>query len=190
MIFSVMTTQFADDTTVVGLLTEKGGFKLVCGSSKHNLQRNGRKTKEMVMDFGKMKRKKPPLTLAGDAFEEVKELKFLGTVIPANLKREGNVLSTVKLAHQKRYFLWKLRKFGAMKNTMVPFYTAVIQRVLTFSFTAWSGSLTSGETKGSKITDQSLPSIYQSQLKQKTLNGSGRVRSQRLNIEPPAGFTF
>ncbi|KAK2181537.1 hypothetical protein NP493_393g00013 [Ridgeia piscesae] len=51
----------------------------------------------------------------------------------------------VKKAQQRLYFLSRLRSFGLTTQIMLTFYRAVIESVLTFSFTVWFGSITVNE---------------------------------------------
>ena len=77
--------KFADDTAVVGLITngdesayrqEMGRLGLWC--RENNLTLNNNKTKEMIVDFQKNSTAAPPLHINGTALEVVPSIKYLG----------------------------------------------------------------------------------------------------------------
>ena len=70
--------KFADDTTVVGLITnnDKTAYKeevkvLGVGCQENNLSLNVKKTKEMIVDFRKQQREHPPIHIERTAVEKV-----------------------------------------------------------------------------------------------------------------------
>ncbi len=77
--------KFADDTTVVGLITNsdesayrKELEKLTVWCTTHNLALNTNKTKEMVIDFRRAGQHHLPLTINSSEVERVQRTKFLG----------------------------------------------------------------------------------------------------------------
>ena len=85
--------KFADDTTVVGLITnndetayreEVRAFGVRC--QENNLSLNVNKTKKMIVDFRKQQREHPPIHIDGTAVEKVESFKFLGVHISDKLK--------------------------------------------------------------------------------------------------------
>ena len=72
---------------------------------RNDLELNVSNTKEMVFDFRKKKTPLVPLTIAGEAVEEVRSFKFLGTTISSDLKWDENFSSAIKKAHQRLFFL-------------------------------------------------------------------------------------
>ena len=70
--------KFADDTTVVGLITnnDKMAYReevraLGVWCQENNLTLNVNKTKEMIVDFRKHQREHPPIHINGTAVEKV-----------------------------------------------------------------------------------------------------------------------
>ena len=124
---SVLLFKFADDTSVVGLITngDESGYRrevddLVRWSENNNLILNISKTKEMVVDFRrKNKTSLPPLSINGVEVERVSSFKFLGTTIHESLSWELNTSLMVSKAHQRLYFLRQLRKFKVSKTAMI-----------------------------------------------------------------------
>ena len=149
-----MIVYLADDTTVIGLIAnvDESEYrdeinKLISWCNDNNLELIVNKTKEMIVDFRRKKPSPPsPLVIDGRTVEIVQHFKFLGSTISSNLKWELNVVSIVKKAQQRLYFLRRLRSFGLTTQVMLNFYRAVIEFVLVFSITVWFGSITQKET--------------------------------------------
>lgn len=145
---SVKIFKFADDTTVVGLITndDESAYRTEVSSlaewcTINNLSLNISKTKEMVVDFrSKNIKSLQPLAIKDKTVEWVESFRFLGTTISSNLKWNLNVSQIVKKAQQRLFFLRQLRKFKVSKAGMLHFYRAVIESILTFSITVWWGS--------------------------------------------------
>lgn len=141
--------KFADDTTLVGLIT-KGDethyreevHLLTKWCSNNNLLLNVSKTKEIAMDFRKGHFEHPPLTIDGAAVERVGSTKFLGVHICEDLSWTTNTTSLVKKAQQRLYFLRKLKKASAPPPILSTFYRGTIESTLTSCITVWGGSCT------------------------------------------------
>ncbi len=184
---SVQILKFADDTTLIGLITNdnESDYRrevstLFDWSFTNNLKLNVLKTKEMVFDFRRRTNVVLPLTINGQDIENVQCFKFLGTTISATLKWDDNLRGIIKKSHQRLFFLRQLKKFGISKVGMVNFYRAVIESVLTFSLIVWFGSSTAQQRSqinnitrvASRIIGYDLPTIdeiYVSRLQKKGL---------------------
>jgi hypothetical protein len=97
--------KFADDTTVVGLITnnEETAYKdevkaLVEWCQENNLSINVNKTKELIVDFRRQHREHTPIHIDGTTVEKVKSFKFLGVHITDDLKLSTYKDSVVKKA--------------------------------------------------------------------------------------------
>ncbi len=97
--------KFADDTTVVGLISnndethyreEVAQLAEWCGVN--NLSLNVEKTKEVVMDFRRNSVDHPPLTIDSSTVERVSSTKFLGVHITEDLTWTTNTMSLSKKA--------------------------------------------------------------------------------------------
>lgn len=77
-----------------------------------NLCINVKKIKEMIVDFRKSGNIPPPLHIGGVAVEVVSSFKYLGVHINNELTWTNNVASLIKKAHQRLYFLKKLKYFS------------------------------------------------------------------------------
>ena len=87
-----ITIKFADDTTVVGLITdnEETAYReevreLAVWCHDNNLSLNVSKTKELIMDYRKRRVEQAPINIAGSAVERVESFKFLGVHITNKL---------------------------------------------------------------------------------------------------------
>ncbi|KAI5619892.1 hypothetical protein C0J50_20542 [Silurus asotus] len=106
--------KFADDTTVVGLISknEESAYReevqrLTAWCGANNLTLNVDKTKEMVVDFRRTQSDHSPLIIDGSSVESTK---FLGVHLVDNLTWSLNTSSITKKAQQRLYFLKRLRK--------------------------------------------------------------------------------
>jgi len=166
---SVLLFKFADDTSVVGLITngDESDYRrevegLVKWCESFNLSINISKTKELVVDFRKTSSPPHTLSINGVEVERVTSFQFLGTTIQESLSWELNANIKISKA-QRLHFLRQLKKFGVSRVAMTHFYRSTIESVLTFSMLVWFGQdKTRMETvvrRASKIIGCSLPSL-------------------------------
>ena len=168
--------------------------KLVQWCDSNSLELNVSKTKEMIIDFRRAKSSIAPLIIKDQEVDIVDTFKFLGSIISHDLRWEANTSDIISKCHQRLYFLRKLKKFGVGQDTLVNFYRATIESILTFSITSWYSSLTEFDKNrlnrivntSSKITGVSLKSmdtIYQERSAKK-------VRSILASTDHPAKCLF
>uniref|UniRef100_A0A3B1IGH8 Reverse transcriptase domain-containing protein n=1 Tax=Astyanax mexicanus TaxID=7994 RepID=A0A3B1IGH8_ASTMX len=166
--------KFADDTTVLGLITkgDESAYReevqrLTDWCTVNNLHLNVDKTKEMVVDFRRAQHTHSPLNINGSSVEIVKSTKFLGVHLADNLTWTLNTSSTAKKAQQRLYFLRKLRKARLPPPILTLFYRGTIESILSSCITAWFGTCTVSDRKSlqrivrtaERIIGVSLPSI-------------------------------
>ena len=145
----------------------------------NNLILNVSKTKEIVIDFRRIKSPVSPLSINGTDVEQVSSFKFLGTHISNDLSWSVNSAEILKKANQRLYFLRKLKAYGVSQCILVNFYRAIIESVLTSSITVWYGRVSKSEVNklssvirsaekdiGTKLP--SLDSIYLERTTKKT----------------------
>jgi hypothetical protein len=93
--------KIADDTTVVGLITnndetayreEVRALGVWCQENKLSVN----KTKEMIVDFKKQQREHPPIHIEGAAVEKLERFMFLGVHITDKLKCSTHTDSVVQ----------------------------------------------------------------------------------------------
>ena len=79
-----MSIKFADDTTVVGLITDddETAYRevrdLAVWCQDNNLSLNVSKTKELIVDYRKRRAEHTPIHIDGAVVEQVESFKFLG----------------------------------------------------------------------------------------------------------------
>ncbi|KAK3575509.1 hypothetical protein QTP86_028228 [Hemibagrus guttatus] len=166
--------KFADDTTMVGLISKNDESayreevqRLTAWCRANNLSLNVDKTKEMVVDFRRAQSDHSPLFIDGSPVEIVKSTKFLGVHLVENFTWSLNTSSISKKVRQRLYFLRRLRKAHLPPPILTMFYRRTIESVLSSCITAWFGNCTASDRKtlqrivktAEKIIGVSLPSI-------------------------------
>ncbi|KAL0199309.1 hypothetical protein M9458_007849, partial [Cirrhinus mrigala] len=139
--------KFADDTTVVGLISNNDEThyreevaQLVEGCGANNLSLNVSKTKKVLMDFRRNSVDHPPLTVDSSAVERVSSTKFLGVHITEDLIWTTNTMSLSKKAQQHLHFLRRLKRASLPPPVLTTFYRETIESVLTSCITVWYGN--------------------------------------------------
>ncbi|KAI4883753.1 hypothetical protein NFI96_007668 [Prochilodus magdalenae] len=146
--------KFADDTTVVGLISKNDESayreevqRLTDWCRTNNLSLNVDKTKEMVVDFRRTRRDHSPLHIDGSTVEIVKSTKFLGVHLAEDLTWSLNTSTITKKAQQRLYFLRRLRKAHLPPPILTTFYRGTIESILSSCITAWFGNCTASDRK-------------------------------------------
>ncbi len=144
--------KFADDTTVIGLITDNDETvyreevnTMTKWCQENNLSLNIDKTKELVVDFRRQSREH--ITIYKSNVERVNSFKFLGVHITEDLTWSAHTDAVLKKAHQCLFFLRRLRKFGMSPSILRSFYTCTVESILTGCITAWFGNSTAGNRK-------------------------------------------
>ncbi len=74
-------------------------------------------------------------------------LKFLGAHITEDLTWSAHTDAVLKKAHQRLFFLRRLRKFGTSPSILKSFYSCTVESILTGCITTWFGNSTAGNRK-------------------------------------------
>uniref|UniRef100_A0A8L0DMU0 Reverse transcriptase domain-containing protein n=1 Tax=Oncorhynchus mykiss TaxID=8022 RepID=A0A8L0DMU0_ONCMY len=166
--------KFADDTTVVGLITinDETAYReevraLGVWCQENNLTLNVNKTKEMIVDFRKQQREHPPIHIDGMVVERVVSFKFLCVHITDKLNWSTHTDSIVKKAQQRLFNLRRLKKFGLSPKALTNFYRCTIESILSGCITAWYGNCSAHNRKAlqrvvrsaQRITGGKLPAL-------------------------------
>ncbi len=146
--------KFADDTTVIGLITDNDETAyraevstLTKWCQENHLSLNIDKTKELVVDFRRQSREHTPITIDKTPVERVNSFKFLCVHITEDLTWSAHTDAVLKKSHQRLFFLRRLRKFGMNPSILRSFYTCTVESILTGCITAWFGNSTAGNRK-------------------------------------------
>ncbi len=151
---SNVSVKFADDTMVIGLITDNDetGYReevstLTKWCQENHLSLNIDKTKELVVDFRRQSREHTPISIDKTPVERMSSFKFLGVHITEDLTWSAHTVAVLKKAHQRLFFLRRLRKFGTSPRILRSFYSCTEESILTGSITAWFGNSTAGNRK-------------------------------------------
>ncbi len=132
--------KFADDTTVIGLITDNDETAyreevstLTKWCQENHLSLNIDKTKELVVDYRRQSREHTPITIDKTPVERVSSFKFFGVHITEDLTWSAHTDAVLKKAHQHLFFLRRLRKFGTSPSILRSFYTCTVESILTVS---------------------------------------------------------
>ncbi len=149
--------KFAEDTTVIGLITDNDEMAyraevstLTKWCQENHLSLNIDKTKELVVDFRRQSREHTPITIDKTPVERVNSYKFLCVHITEDLTWSTHTDAVLKKSHQRLFFLRRLRKFGMSPSILRSFYTCTVESILTGCITAWFGNSTAGNHKTTK----------------------------------------
>ncbi len=117
--------KFADDTPVIGLITDN----------------------DETAYREEVSREHTPITIDKTPVERVNSFKFLGVHITEDLTWSAHTDAVLKKAHQRLFFLRRLRKFGTSPSILRSFYSCTVESILTGCITAWFGNSTAGNRK-------------------------------------------
>uniref|UniRef100_A0A8C7I238 Reverse transcriptase domain-containing protein n=1 Tax=Oncorhynchus kisutch TaxID=8019 RepID=A0A8C7I238_ONCKI len=166
--------KFADNTTVVGLITDNDetAYKeevrdLAVWCQNNNLSLNVAKTKEMIVDYRKRRSEHAPILIDGAVVEQVESFKFLGVHINNKLEWSKHTKTVVKRARQSLFSHKKLKRFGMGPEILKRFYSCNIESILTGCVIAWYGNCSASDRKALQrvvrtaqyITEAKLPAI-------------------------------
>ncbi|XP_070998428.1 uncharacterized protein [Oncorhynchus clarkii lewisi] len=146
--------KFADDTTVVGLITDNDETAyrekirdLVMWCQDNNLSLNVIKTKQIIVDYRKRRTEHVPILIDGAVVEKVESFKFLGVHIANKITWSKHTKTVVKRARQSLFPLRKLKIFGMGPEIVKRFYSCTIESILTGCITAWYGTCSASDRK-------------------------------------------
>ena len=155
---------FADDTTVVGLLTDNDETAyreevrdLAMWCQDNNLSLNVIQTKEMIVGYRKRRTEHAPILIAGAVVEQVKSFKFLGV----------HLTNKRTLSKHTKTVVERLKRFGMGPQILKRFYSCTIESILMGCITAWYGNCLASDCKALQrvvrtaqyITGAKLPAI-------------------------------
>ncbi|KAI3354999.1 hypothetical protein L3Q82_004799 [Scortum barcoo] len=121
--------KFADDTTVIGLIT---------GDDE-----TAYREEELIVDFRRRQREEhAPLSINGTTVERVSSFRFLGVHISEDLTWTHHTDFITKSARQRLFFLRRLRRLNMDSRLLCRFYRCTIESILTGCITAWYSSCT------------------------------------------------
>ncbi len=116
------------------------------------------------------------------------------TLISKSIKKCRDIVSIVKKAQQRLYFLRQLRKFNLPQELPIQFYSAITESVLCTSITVWFSSATKSDLRrlrrvvrtAERIIGTTLPTLQELYLSRV----SKRTGKITLNPSHPAHSLF
>ena len=130
--------KFADNTTVVGLITDNDETAyreevrdLAVWCQNSNLSLNLSKTKEMIVDYRQRRAEYAPIHIDGAVVEWVESFKLLGVYITNKLSWSKHTKTVVKRARQHLFPFSRLKRFGMGTQILKRFYSNTIESILT-----------------------------------------------------------
>uniref|UniRef100_A0A3P9IJZ8 Reverse transcriptase domain-containing protein n=1 Tax=Oryzias latipes TaxID=8090 RepID=A0A3P9IJZ8_ORYLA len=164
--------KFADDTVVVGLITDNdetaylkeiGHLENWC--ERNNLLLNVSKTKELIVDFAtKQKRNYQTPVIDKSPVERVNSFRYLGVHITQDLSWSCHINTVVKKARQRLYHLRRLRDFRLPSVVLRNFYSCTIESILTGNITTWFGNSTMQDRRALQRVVRSAERIIHTEL--------------------------
>jgi hypothetical protein len=112
--------------------------------SDYHLHLNVKKTKELIIDFGRKPTVFENIIINNEPVQRVATYKYLGTIVDNKLNWSDNISAISAKCNKRLYFLRKLKEFKVDMTIMRLFYSSVIQSVLCFSAVCWFGGLNIG----------------------------------------------
>ena len=146
--------KFADNTTVVGLITDNDETayreevsNMAVWCQDNNLSLNVIKTKDMIEDYRKSRTEHAPILIDGAVVAQVESFEFLGVHITNELSCSKYTKTVVKSARQCLFHLKRLKRFGMGLQILNEFYSCTIESILTGCITAWFGNCSASHRK-------------------------------------------
>ena len=147
--------KYADDTALVNLVNKKRDNTFVSQQldrftewcTTNHLTLNVKKTKELVIGFGRTSYNHEPLVINSENIERVSEYKYLGTIIDDKLTWTQNIDRIHKKCSKRLYFVRQLGKLSINNSILRLFYESTTLSVLAFNAVGWYGNASDTQKK-------------------------------------------
>uniref|UniRef100_A0A3P8QH73 Reverse transcriptase domain-containing protein n=1 Tax=Astatotilapia calliptera TaxID=8154 RepID=A0A3P8QH73_ASTCA len=164
--------KFADDTVVVGLISDNNETaylkeirNLENWCQRNNLLLNVSKTKELIVDFStKQERNYQTPVINECPVERVDSFKYLGVHITQDLSWSCHINTVVKKARQRLYHLRRLRDFQLPSKVLRNFYSCTIESILAGNILTWFGNSTMQDRRALQRVVRSAERTIRSEL--------------------------
>ena len=159
--------KFSDDSSIVGCITEDRDEEyravvenFIRWADQNHLLLNIKKTKELVIDARRSKRRDPvPITIQGEEVEIVDSYKFLGVHLNKNLDWGDNTEAIYKKGQSRLYLLRRLKSFNVCSRLLYMFYQSVVASILLYAVVCWGGGIKAGERNKLEKTIKKASSV-------------------------------
>ncbi len=146
--------KFADDTTVIGLITdndetatERRWVPWLNGVRRTTSHSTSTRPRSWWWITGDRAENTHPSPSTRHLWSGWAALSSLGVHITEDLTWSAHTDAVLKKAHQRLFFLRRLRKFGTSPRILWSFYTCTVESILTGCITAWFGNSTAGNRR-------------------------------------------
>ncbi|KAI4881788.1 hypothetical protein NFI96_011483 [Prochilodus magdalenae] len=187
--------KFADDTSVVGLITENNETayreevqRLTDWCRTNNLSLNVDKTKEIVVDFRRVRGDHSPLNINGSAVEIIQSTKFLSAHISENHSGHLNTSSIAKKAQQRLHFLLRLRKAHLLPPILIMFYRGTVESILSSCIIDWFWNCSAADCKTLQRIDENESSASSRSTSEKSVPKPRQVHQSPTDSDLPQGY--
>ena len=110
---------------------------------------NEKKTKEMLIHFGKLvsKTEVPLIKINNIEIERVKTFKLLGVVFSSDLSWNHHVSYMVNKISKRYYIIYQMVKVGVAPSDIITVYSSMIRSVLDYACPVWHCGLTQTQAR-------------------------------------------
>lgn len=152
------TIKYVDDTTLYEVIHPEGrttedsqsltpnlqdeANKVLKWAQQNHMELNAKKTKEMLITFGKQPSTLASIEIDGHAIDRVQTSKLLGVHISSDLKWDKHVESIHSKASSRIFFLCVLKRTSLSTTDLVSIYTSTIRPLLEYACQLWHSGIT------------------------------------------------
>jgi hypothetical protein len=146
--------KYADDAAMAGLISNNDETQyrqdietFVDRCDSDGLGLNIGKTKEMIVDFRRVRDNHEPVNIKGSDVSTVDTYDYLGSRVAKDLSWGANIDKCTSKAMKRMYGLRKLKEFQLSQKLQVLFYRSTIESVLLFGIAVWGGNVSKKDRK-------------------------------------------
>ena len=144
--------KYIDDTSMSEVIDDlsrsqmqKAANDMLKWSELNNMKLNGKKTKEMIINFSRSQSDIPALSIDHIPLERVANFKLLGIWLANNLSWDKHMDVTLKKTSTRIYFLKQLKRGGLSAEDLTTFYITIVRPVMEYACQVWHSGLTKGQ---------------------------------------------
>ena len=162
--------KYVDDTTVVSVSSQPTDYSLQAASNQlctwcddNGMQINVKKTKEMLIHFGKgvSNSEVPLLSINNVSVERVATFKLLGVVFSSDLSWGNHVSYLLHKVSKRYYFIYQLVRVGLPASDIIVIYCSIIRSILEYACPVWHCGLTSSQSADiERVQKRCLKIVY------------------------------
>ena len=154
--FTLPYVKYVDDTTYISVSEDPLDDSLQSESNNlldwceiNGMKPNPKKTKEMIIYFGKSRdiSAVPKLKFGDEEIERVESIKLLGVFFSSKLSWNLHVAFLLSKVSKRFFIIHQLVKIGVNSSEIIMIYCSIIRSVLEYACQVWHSGLTSSESK-------------------------------------------